>query len=113
MAQLQDILQATNNLPNPDESLKAELIRQHSPNCFHRGGSSGLLYTFSELLSTFSGLPMQLVAAPRAAPSGPARWKRQWILLHLQWTPLHLQWAPLQLPVAEMQEILLVNPPTV
>ena len=32
MAQLQDILQAADNLPNPYESLKAELIRQHSPN---------------------------------------------------------------------------------
>ena len=32
MAQLQDILQAADNLPNPYESLKAKLIRQHSPN---------------------------------------------------------------------------------
>ena len=32
MAQLQDILQAADNLPNPYESLKAELIRQHSAN---------------------------------------------------------------------------------
>ena len=32
VAQLQDILQAADNLPNPYESLKAELIRQHSPN---------------------------------------------------------------------------------
>ena len=31
MAQLQDILQTANNLPNPYESLKVELIRQHSP----------------------------------------------------------------------------------
>ena len=32
MAQLQDILQAADNLHNPYESLKAELIRQHYPN---------------------------------------------------------------------------------
>ena len=32
VAQLQDILQAADNLPNPYEALKAELIRQHSPN---------------------------------------------------------------------------------
>ena len=32
VAQLQDILQEADNLPNPDESLKAELIRQHSHN---------------------------------------------------------------------------------
>ena len=32
VAQLQDILQAADNLPNPYEALKAELIRQHAPN---------------------------------------------------------------------------------
>ena len=32
VAQLQDILQAAENLLNPNESLKADLIRQHSPN---------------------------------------------------------------------------------
>ena len=32
VAQLQDILQAADNLPNPYQSLKAELIMQHSPN---------------------------------------------------------------------------------
>ena len=32
VAQLQDILQAVDNLPNPYEALKAELIRQHAPN---------------------------------------------------------------------------------
>ena len=32
VAQLQDILQAADNLPNPYEALKAELIRQHVPN---------------------------------------------------------------------------------
>ena len=32
VAQLQDILQAADNLPYPYESLKAELLRQHSPN---------------------------------------------------------------------------------
>ena len=32
VAQLQDILQAADNLHNPFESLKSELIRQHYPN---------------------------------------------------------------------------------
>ena len=31
VAQLQDILQAVDNLPNPYEALKAKLIRQHAP----------------------------------------------------------------------------------
>ena len=32
LAQLQDILQAADTLPNPYKALKAELFRQHSPN---------------------------------------------------------------------------------
>ena len=40
VAQLQDILQAADNLPNPYESLKAKLIRQHSSTCW--SSSTGL-----------------------------------------------------------------------
>ena len=36
VAQLQDILQAADNLPNPYESLKAKLIRQYSPNMLEK-----------------------------------------------------------------------------
>ena len=36
VAQLQDILQAAENLPNPYESLKAKLIRQYTSNMLEK-----------------------------------------------------------------------------